>query len=133
MNHHDALIETMFLVSAADDDMTDAELRTIGEVVGYMPIFRDYKREKLEATLAECAELLGQADGLEQGLESIKAALPDRLRETAYALACDVVATDGEATQEELRVLELLRDTLEIDRLIASAIERGARARYMTL
>ncbi len=133
MNHHDALIETMFLVSAADEDMTDAELRTIGEVVGYMPIFRDYDRGKLEATLAECAELLGRADGLEEGLESIKAALPERLHETAYALACDVVATDGEATQEELRVLELLRDTLGIDRLIASAIERGARARYMTL
>ena len=131
--HHAALIETMFLVSAADDDMTDAELRTIGEIVSYLPIFRDYDREKLESTLAECAEILGQVDGLERGLESIKDGLPERLRETAYALACDVVATDGEATQEELRILELLRDSLGIDRLIASAIERGARARYMVL
>ena len=56
-----------------------------------------------------------------------------RLRETAYALACDVVASDGEASQDELRFLELLRDGLVIDRLVAVAIERGARAHFMTL
>ena len=47
--------------------------------------------------------------------------------------ACDLVAADGEATQEELRVLELIRDRLNIDQLIAAAIERGARARFQTL
>jgi tellurite resistance protein len=133
IDHHAALIQTMFLVSAADDDMTDAELRTIGEIVNYLPVFRDYNKAGLEATLAECAELLGREDGLQRGLKSIKEALPQKLRETAYALSCDVVATDGEATQEELRILELLRHSLNIDRLVAAAIERGARARYMML
>jgi hypothetical protein len=31
-----------------------------------------------------------------------------------------------------LRVLELIRDRLKIDRLIAAAIERGTRARFTT-
>jgi tellurite resistance protein len=48
-------------------------------------------------------------------------------------VACDVAAADGEASQEELRVLELMRDRLNIDRLIAAGIERGARARFQTL
>ena len=52
---------------------------------------------------------------------------------TAYAIACDLVAVDGNATEEELRVLELIRHRLNIDRLIAAAIERGARARFQTL
>ena len=39
--------------------------------------------------------------------------LPANLRETAYAIACDLVAADGEATQEELRVLELMRHRLK--------------------
>jgi tellurite resistance protein len=133
IDHHAALIQTMFLVSAADDEMTDAELRIIGEIVNYLPVFRDYDNARLEATLADCAELLGRDDGLERGLQSIKDALPTKLRETAYALSCDVVAADGEATQEELRILELLRHRLNIDRLVASAIERGARARFMTV
>jgi tellurite resistance protein len=133
IDHHAALIETMFLVSAADTDMTDSELDIISETVSFLPIFADYDRGGLEATMRECAEILSQEDGLERGLASIKQALPTRLRETAYALACDVVAADGEVTQEELRILELLRDRLEIDRLIAAGIERGTRARFARL
>jgi tellurite resistance protein len=133
IDHHAALIQTMFLVSAADADMTDAELGIIGEVVSFLPVFRGYDNSKLGATLEECAKFLGQEDGLELGLKQIREALPPKLRETAYAIACDVVAVDGEATQEELRILELLRHRLGIDRLVASAIERGARARFMTL
>ena len=132
-DHHAALIETMFLVSAADADITDAELSTIGDIVEHLPIFRDYDKGRFGQTLEVCTEILSQEDGLESGLASIKAALPPKLRETAYALACDVVAADGEATEEEIRILELLRRRFGIDRLTASAIERGARARFMVL
>ena len=59
--------------------------------------------------------------------------LPERLWETAYALSCDVAAADGKLGQDELRLLEELRDELVIDRLHAAAIERGARARHLTL
>jgi tellurite resistance protein len=55
------------------------------------------------------------------------------LWETAYAIACDVAAADGMLAQTELRFLEELRYALNIDRLHAAAIERGARARHMTL
>jgi uncharacterized tellurite resistance protein B-like protein len=129
-DHHAALIDTMILVAAADADITDAEFATIGDIVGHLPVFRDYDRARLRQTLDTVTELLGREDGLESGLASIREALPPKLRETAYALACDVVAADGAATQEELRILELLRQRLDIDRLIASAIERGARARF---
>jgi uncharacterized tellurite resistance protein B-like protein len=128
--HHAALIDTMILVAAADADITDAEFDIIGDIVGHLPVFRDYDRTELRLTLDRVVELLSEEDGLEKGLTSIREALPAKLRETAYALACDVVAADGLATQEELRILDLLRERLEIDRLIASAIERGARARF---
>ena len=133
INHHDALICTMVLASAADQDMTDAELRTIGEIVNYLPVFKDFPRDRLPAASRACAELLADAKGLDRVLGEIKRALPPKLRETAYALACDVVAADGAATQEELRLLQLLRDRLGIDLLVAAAIERGARARHATL
>ncbi len=129
--HHAALIETMILVSAADAEATDAEIEIIGDIVDHLPVFRDYDTAQLGATLQACQDLLTQDDGLEKGLQAIKNQLPPRLRETAYALACDVIAADGEATQEELRVLELLADRLGIDRLIAAGIERGARARFV--
>ena len=129
---HEGLIYTMVLMSAADSDMTDEEMRVIGDIVRHLPAFHDYDESGLPATAAECAELLAEEDGLDRAIDVIKGALPQNLRETAYALACDVVAADGEANQEELRLLEILRHRLDIDRLIAAGIERGARARHMT-
>jgi tellurite resistance protein len=133
LDHHRALIYTMVIVSAADSDMPDAELRIIGDIVGDLPIFRDFDQSALPSILNDCTELIGREDGLDQTLKVIKSSLPAKLRETAYAIACDLVASDGEASQEELRVLELLRDRLNLEPLIAAAIERGARARFRTL
>jgi tellurite resistance protein len=133
LDHHRALIYTMVVVSAADSNMPDAELRIIGDIVGDLPVFRDFDQRDLPQLLNDCTDLVGREDGLEETLKAIKAALPAKLRETAYAIACDLVAADGEATQEELRILELIRHRLNLDRLIAAAIERGARARFQTL
>ena len=47
-------------------------------------------------------------------------------------LACDIAIADLKASQEELRLLEMLRHSLNLDRLNAAAIERAARARYTT-
>lgn len=129
---HSALIYTMVLVSASDRDMTDSELQTMGDIVKHLPVFRGYDPARLTKTAQECASLLNDPDGLDKALEMIVSGLPKRLHETAYALACDVVAADGQASQEELRLLEMLRHRLEVGRLPAAAIERGARARYQT-
>jgi len=133
LDHHSALINTMVIASAAGNGVTNAEAQIIGDMVAHLPIFAEFDKTQLPKTLATCTELLQKENGLDLALKDIKAALPPRLRETAYALACDIVAADGEASQEELRFLELLRDRLPIERLIAAGIERGARARFMTL
>ncbi len=130
ISHHTALIYTMVLVSAADRRMPDAELRKIGEIIGTLPVFAGYHRENLTHDAEACAELLSADDGLDQAFNLIDAALPPKLRETAYVLACDIAAADQEVTPEESRMLEIIRDRLDIDRLVATAIERGARARF---
>ena len=133
INHHSALIYTMVLAAAADSEMTDAEMRRIGTVVKILPVFQDYDEAKLTDTAAECADILNSDEGLDHVLNVIRDALPAKLRETAYALACDVVAADLQATQEELRLLEMIRHKLEVERLAAAGIERGARARHTTI
>lgn len=133
INHHSALIYTMVLASAADREMTDSEVRRIGEIVSRLPVFEDYDTQTLADTAAECAGILNADDGLDTVLQVIREALPQKLRETGYAVACEIVAADGKANQEELRLLEMLGQSLEIDRLAAAAIERGARARHMKI
>ena len=133
IDHQDALIYSMVLVSASDGEMTDAELQTIGDVVKNLPIFKGFDLTTLAATAANCAELLSDPDGLEKAGDLMLTALPEKLRESAYALACEVAAADGSIQQEELQLLGWMRDRLSIGRLESAAIERGTRARYMAL
>ena len=130
---HSALIYTMVLVSAADREMTDSELQAIGGIVKQLPVFRDFDATNLARAAQDCAGILNAPKGLDNALDLIVEGLPSRLRETAYALACEVAAADGTASQEELRLLELLRHRLEVGRLVSAAIERGVRARHVSL
>lgn len=125
-----ALVYTMVMVSAADSDMTDSEIGRIGEMVSQLPVFSGFDTEQLTDIARDCADLLSKEDGLDDAIGQIRDALPERLRDTAYVLACDIAIADEKASQEELRLLEMLRYSLNIERLTAAAIERAASARY---
>tara|TARA_E500000318_G_scaffold35630_1_gene34762 strand:+ start:2853 stop:3257 length:405 start_codon:yes stop_codon:yes gene_type:complete len=127
---HSALIYAMVLSAAADGSVGDEELETISEIINVLPIFQDFEIGNFGEIAGSCIDMLSETDGLDAAVDQIKRTLPEKLRATAYALACDVVAADGTATQEELRFLEILRHEIDVDRLTAAAIERGSAARY---
>jgi len=127
-----ALIYVMVTMSAAEGTMSDAELREIGVIVETLPAFRNFDSEDLVKEAEACAALLSEDDGLERVLDLIAESLPKSHYDTAYALAVEVAAADLNVEQAELRLLQLLRDRLDLDKLTIAAIERGARARYAT-
>jgi len=129
----DSLAALMILVSASDTNMRTSELVEINNAINNLPIFAGYDADKLTSVSQTVFDLLEQEDGLEALFGLVRHALPEPLFETAYALACDVAAADGKTGQAELRVLEEVRYELQLDPLHAAAIERGAKARHMTL
>ena len=133
LSPQDALVAVMIAVSAADQDMTDAELTTITGIVDLLPVFRGYDVDRPARISEMVADLFEEDDGIDALVGLVCDALPDNLRETAYALACDVAAADGRVKMTELRMLEILRHDLRVGRLAAAAIERGARARHQTI
>jgi len=133
MTPQDCLVAVMIAQSLSDQDMRTSELVTIENIVNHLPIFGAYDADRLQSVSSTVFELFSEVDGLDALFGLIKDNLPENLYETAYALACDVAAADGKATNEELRLLEEIRYELNIDRLHGAAIERGARARYMVV
>lgn len=129
----DALIAVMVAVSVADESIRTSELLTIEGIVDHLPVFAGYDVDRLPRVSRTVFDLFEEEDGLDALFGLVRAALPERLFETAYALACDVAAADGRLRETELRFLEEVRHELSIDRLHGAAIERGARARHMTL
>ena len=130
LKQHSALIYVMVIVSAADGVMSDRELHAIGEIVKTLPAFRGFEQHRLLPVAQECAAMLREPDSLDAILGLVQEALPPALRETAYALAVEIALTDSRVMLEELRVVDMLRRSLGLDRLVAAAIERGTRARY---
>lgn len=131
LSAQDSLVALMIAVSAADSDIRTSELVKITNIVNNLPVFADYDASHISRMSELVFSLFDQEDGLDALFGLIRDALPERLHETAYALSCDVSAADGMIGETEARMLEEIRYELNIDRLHAAAIERGARARHM--
>ena len=133
MSAQDALIAIMILMSAADNEMSEDEVKQISNTLDLVPAFNNFDRDRIGRVSESVVEILQADDGLATIIGLIKSALPERLWETAYALACDVAAADGQLFDEEIRLLEIIRHEFRLERLIAAGIERGSRARHMTI
>ncbi|MEM1343209.1 MAG: tellurite resistance TerB family protein [Pseudomonadota bacterium] len=129
----DALVAVMVAIAAADEEVAEAEMVAISTVIDLLPVFGGYDKDRIRFVSGMVADLFVEEDGIDALVGLVEAALPDHLRETAYALACDVAAADGHVSQTEARLLEILRHELRVGRLAAAAIERGARARHQRI
>ena len=129
---HHALIYVMVTIAAVEGHLGDRELKAIGRIVKQLPVFRSFDAGKLTHVAQECGEILQDKEGLEAVFGLAAEALTPKLRETAYALAVEIAASDLAVGKEELRFLAMLRDHLGLDKLVTAALERSAIARYQT-
>ena len=133
MTAQDSLVAIMIAGGASDENISNRELVSISRIVDHLPVFKDYDPRKIKLIAEMVFDLFEEEDGLDALFGLVREALPEKLYETAYALACDVAASDGKLPEVQLRFLEEIRHELNIDRLHGAAIERGARARHMVL
>ena len=127
-----AVIYTMVTMSGVEGKINAVELAEIRQLVQTLPVFRDFDEHRLMLVAQEAGEILQDSEGLKAILGLIREALSPKLRETAYALAVEVAASDLAVGKEELRFLAMLRDALGLDKLVTAALERSAIARYQT-
>jgi tellurite resistance protein len=129
---HAALVYLMVVVSAADGTMDARELETIGDLIRKLPVFRGFDSDRLVSLVEDCSSILQENEGLQAVLGLVRDALSEPLRETAYWLALELAHSDTKVALEEVRIVEVIRRALGLDKLVAAALERGARARYQT-
>ncbi|MGQ0485305.1 MAG: tellurite resistance TerB family protein [Hyphomicrobiales bacterium] len=125
-----ALIYTMVTISGVEGRIKNTELMEIGHIVKHLPIFKHFDEARLTTVAQEAGEILQEPEGLNALLGLVSEALPPKLRETAYALAVEVAASDLAVGKAELRFLAILRDRFGLDKLVTAALERSAIARY---
>ena len=125
----EALVYIMVVSAAADRTLSDGEIERIDALVARLPVFAGFDRTRLPMLAKAALDRTQRANDLGEVLDYVFAGFPERLHDTAYALAVELVAVDLDLSQEELRWLEMLSDYLALDKLVVAAIERAARAR----
>jgi tellurite resistance protein len=125
----EAIIYLMVMVSASDRDMVDPELSRIGAIVRTLPAFRHFDQARTLDVARACQQAL-QKEEFDTILTRTALAIPAEAHDTAYALAVDVAVADLHVEPEELRILQILRERLRLDRAAIAAIERAAKARH---
>ena len=130
ISNEQALVYVMVMMSGVEGRIKAEELAELELLVRTLPIFKSFDRNRLATIAQECGDMLQMSEGMKTVLELVKDQLPTRLRETAYALAVEVAASDLLVGREELRFLAILRDALGLDKLVTAALERSAIARY---
>ena len=130
ISNEQALIYVMVMMSGVEGRIKPEELAEVELLVRTLPVFKSLDRSRVATIAQECGDTLQVPDGMKTVLELVADQLPSRLRETAYALAVEVAASDLVVGKEELRFLAILRDALYLDKLVTAAIERSAIARY---
>ncbi len=124
------LVFLMLTMAAADGQLNDTETARIARLVAVLPVFENLPDNQIPDIIDHFAALMSDEAGLDTLMELVTESVPPALYETAYALAVEVAAADYDVQPEELRLLELIRDTLKLEKLVTAAIERGARARF---
>lgn len=128
----DALIHIMVVTASSDEGISQNELDAIADQIVRSPVFDGYDMDRL-SSVANAAVDKTNAEGFDGVLTDAVAAIPERLHDTAYALAVEIAVVDVQLPQEELRLLEMVRDRLAVDSLVTGAIEASARARMRSL
>lgn len=133
LDAQEALVCTMVLIAAADGGMSDREIGVMASIVQTMPVFHNFSSEQLTIATDATVALLREEDGLNHAARLIRDALEPRLRETAYALSCEVAAAARRGKTASLDMLDFVKDELDLDPLVAAAIERAVRARHQEI
>lgn len=130
LSPQEALIYAMVTVAAADRTISERELARINSMVRELPAFRGLENTWLSREAQNCGRILAKPEGVKNVVRMIAEALPPGLRETAYALAAEVAASDLAIQDDERDFLALLAEGLQLDALVRAALERGAHARH---
>jgi tellurite resistance protein len=109
----EAFAAVALVAIAADGYLSDQEGRDMTMLLSRMQLFRNYSNDVMHRMFDKLLAML-KREGPGDLVNLAKACLPLDLRETAFAVATDLVLSDGTVTAQEQAFLDDLYRILEI-------------------
>jgi tellurite resistance protein len=101
------------LAIASDGYLANEELDAITSHLSRMHLFHHFRPETMQRMYAKLFDIM-RKDGADVLLESAKETLPIELRESAFAMCCDLTLADGMMSKDEQTFLKQLHQVLDI-------------------
>jgi len=123
LNPAEAFAAITLVAIASDGFLSEQEGQSMSFTLSRMKLFRSYSDDVMGRMLDN---LLGRLrrNGPSELMGQAKASLPFELRTTAFAIATDLVLTDGTVTEAEQAFLNELYQVLDIsDEMALSIVE----------
>jgi len=121
LNAAEAFAAIALAAVASDGYLSDEEAHSMPIILSRMKLFQSYSDDMMRKLFDK---LLGKfrRDGVSSLFHAAKESLPESLRQTAFAVATDLVLADGVVTDEEKAFLDELYRALEVNEDLANKI-----------
>lgn len=113
LNAAEAFACIALVAIAADGYLSEQEGQDMTVMLSRMKLFRSYSTEVMHRLFDKLLNLLKQY-GPGELISLARKTLPPELRETAFAIATDLILSDGTVTEQEQAFLDDLYRILEI-------------------
>jgi len=123
LSRPEAFAGVMLAVMSADGHISDDEAQGFLSVVKRLKLFQAQSASEHHAMMDKLFGILKRNDA-EHLLTKAAEALPGELRESAFAVAADLVFADGCVDHEEQQVLEKLQSRLKVPDELAIQVVR---------
>ncbi len=117
----EAFVSLLIASARADGVVSAHEANSIEHVVAGMKLFRGYSHEKLRKVFATAAERIKE-QGTPSVVQAAAAVVPRELGATTFAVAVDLMLSDGRLSPREEGFADELRTLLSVERDTAARI-----------
>jgi hypothetical protein len=105
-----------------DGTLTQAGSRTLRHALDYRQPFATYPAEKMVSLMDELLQAL-RTQGAQRLMVTASEALNPQQRRTAYAMAAEIMRSDGPYQDDELNILSNLAEVLMVDARLTNEIQ----------
>jgi len=113
LNAPEGFAGVAFCAVAADGVLTEEEQLGLVTTMSRMKLYQGMSQRQIGAVFEKLIKV-ARSDGVEVLLQRSAEALPPELRETAFAVAADLVMADGHIASAERQFLEKIQKSLGI-------------------
>ena len=121
LNAAEAFAAIALAAVASDGYLSDEEAHSMPIILSRMKLFQSYSDDMMRKLFDKLLHKF-RKEGVAALFHAAKGSLPDSLRQTAFAVATDLVLADGVVTDEEKSFLDELYRALEVEEELGNKI-----------